>query len=79
MAETADVQTSKAQVDEPTLLSMLLKDGAVVLVGLSIWAAADMWYETTGLWIAQVVAVADAGECSLWLCGICHLPGIQHC
>jgi hypothetical protein len=51
---------------------MLLKDGAVALAALSIWAAADTWYQVTGLWLAQAVAVADGILVGLLLAALFH-------
>jgi hypothetical protein len=47
----------KGADSEPKLHRMLLKDGAVAFAALSLWAAADTWYQVTGLWLAQIVAV----------------------
>lgn len=46
--------------EEPGLAGMILRDGAVVFGALSLWAAADTWHQTTGLFIAEVVAIVDA-------------------
>jgi len=56
--EAASTEKSKTHV-EPKLLGMLAKDLAIIFAALSLWAAADTWYEVTGLMLAQVVSVAD--------------------
>ncbi len=55
----ADAESEQA-TDEPKLPGMLLKDIALFLAALSLWAAADTWHQITGLWVAQAVAVGDA-------------------
>ncbi len=74
MAEATQGTGAQAEdrTDEPGLTGMLLKDAAVILAALSLWAAADTWYAVTGLWIAQVVAVGDAILVGLLLAGLFH-------
>lgn len=57
---------------EPGLMAMLIKDAAIVFAALSLWAAADTWYEVTGLWLAQTVAVGDAILVGLLLAALAH-------
>ena len=57
---------------EPALRVMLIKDLTVVFAALSLWAAADTWYEVTGLWLAQIVAVGDALLVGLLLAALAH-------
>ena len=58
--------------DEPGLSGMLFKDLAAIFAGLSLWAAADTWYQVTGLWLAQVVAMGDAVLVGLLLAALFH-------
>ena len=58
--------------DEPSLVGMLLKDTAIIFAALSLWAAADTWYQVTGLWLAQVVAIGDAILVGLLLAALFH-------
>lgn len=57
---------------EPALFGMLLKDVAVIFAALSLWAAADTWYQVTELWIAQVLAVGDAVLVGLLIAALFH-------
>ncbi len=57
---------------EPSLIGMLLKDTAIIFAALSLWAAADTWYQVTGLWLAQVVALGDAILVGLLLAALFH-------
>ena len=68
----AAAERSETERSEPGLTGMLLKDAAVVFAALSLWAAADTWYVTTGLWLAQVVAVGDAILVGLVLASLFH-------
>ena len=45
---------------EPTLYTMILKDLGVVFAAISIWAAAETWYQSSGLFIAQIISIGDA-------------------
>lgn len=59
VAEPSD-QPQTAPRRPPKLNSLLLVDAAAGLAGMSVWAAADLWYTATGLGIAALVAVGDA-------------------
>ena len=59
-------------VEEPGLTGMVLRDLALVFAAISIWAAADAWYVTTGLWFAQVVAIGDAIVVGLIIASLFH-------
>lgn len=81
MADAADTTTrdaNEAEPDsprvkpEPGLIGMLFKDLAIVFAALSIWAAGDAWFQVTGLWLAQVVAVGDAVFVGLLLAAVFH-------
>jgi len=71
-AEDALDRKDRKDRPEPKLYIMLLKDGAVALAALSIWAAADTWYQVTGLWLAQAVAVADGILAGILLAALFH-------
>jgi len=45
---------------EPSLQSMLLKDSLILLAAMSLWAAANSWFEVSDLWLAKTLIVADA-------------------
>lgn len=51
---------------------MLVRDLAVAFAALSVWAAADTWYQVTDLWLAQAVAVGDAILVGLLLAALFH-------
>ena len=57
---------------QPGLAGMLIKDIAIVFAALSIWAAADTWHHTSGLWIAQIVSIGDAILVGLLLAALFH-------
>ena len=59
-------------VEEPGLTGMVLRDLALVFAAISIWAAADAWYVSTGLWFAQVVAIGDAIVVGLIIASLFH-------
>ena len=67
--EPENIKTERPQ---PGLTGMLLKDVAVIFAALSLWAAADTWYVTSGLWLAQVVALGDAILVGLILASLFH-------
>ena len=62
----------KAAAEQPNLAGMLLKDAAIVFAALSLWAAADTWYQVTDLWLAQIVAIGDAVIVGLLLAALFH-------
>jgi hypothetical protein len=67
MAEAADAYAAlakefteeKASVDVTPVSRLALRDGAIALAALSLWAAADAWYAATGLGAAALLAVLD--------------------
>ncbi|MEM7078056.1 MAG: hypothetical protein AAF513_05440 [Pseudomonadota bacterium] len=69
--ETSQTETTAAS-REPSLFGMVVRDLAVVFGALSLWAAADAWYQVTGLWIAQVIAVGDAILVGLIISSLFH-------
>ena len=71
-AEAAATEQASSKTREPRLWRMLLKDGAVVFGALSLWAAADTWYQVTGLWLAQIVAVGDGILVGVLLAALFH-------
>ena len=64
--------TDTASRPQPDLLPIALKDLAIILAALSLWAAADTWYLVTGLWLAQVVVIGDAILVGLLLTALAH-------
>lgn len=70
-SDTAKDEKSRAKA-EPGLFFMLLKDAAIILAALSIWAAADTWHQVTGLWLAEALSVADAILVGLLLASLFH-------
>lgn len=60
MSETETKEENGDKISEPSLDSMLLKDGLIVLAALSIWAAANSWFLVSELWMAKTLIVADA-------------------
>ncbi|NKB99117.1 MAG: hypothetical protein GKR90_11580 [Pseudomonadales bacterium] len=67
-ADTAEQE----ETVEPGLTGMLLRDIAIAFAALSLWAAADAWYQVTGLWFAQMLAVGDALLVGLLLAALFH-------
>ncbi len=45
--------------DATPVSRLALRDGAIVLVALSLWAAADAWHAQTGLFLASLLGVVD--------------------
>ena len=77
MAEsTADLEqeadTAQDTNSEPGLIRLIIQDLAVVFAAVSLWAAADTWYEVSGLWLAQVIAVGDAILVGLLIASLFH-------
>ena len=66
--ETKTTSTSES----PSHTGIVIKDLALVFAALSIWAAADTWYQVTGLWLANVLAIGDAVLVGLLLAGLAH-------
>jgi len=74
-ATASEVQATDEQATEdcePGLSGLLIRDVAAVLAGISLWAAADTWHQTSGLAIAQFVAVGDAILVGLLLAALFH-------
>ena len=59
-SQTQAHQTDDESSTEPSLNSMLLKDVLILLVALSLWAAANSWFQVSELWIAKILITADA-------------------
>ena len=75
MAESTAENAVGSDLDgpsEPGLAGMLIRDIAVILAALSVWAAADTWHQATGLWLAEAVAVGDAILVGLLLASLFH-------
>jgi hypothetical protein len=67
-----DTEHNDTETAEPSLASHLLKDAVVIFAALSVWAAADTWYETTQLGLAQMIAVGDAIIVGIILSTLAH-------
>jgi hypothetical protein len=67
MAEAADAYTTlteeftkeRESADVTKVTSLALRDGAIALAALSLFAAADAWYSATGLRGAALLSVLD--------------------
>ena len=59
-------------VDATPVSRLALRDGAVVLAALSLWAGADAWHTVTGLAFAQLLAVLDGFLAGAALVGLAH-------
>ena len=70
--QSTHARSNSEPKEQPELTGMLLKDIAITFAALSLWAAADTWYQVTGLLIAQVVAVGDAIVVGLLLASLFH-------
>ncbi len=62
----------EAETTQPALSGMLLRDAALLLAALSLWAAADTWYAVSGLALAQVIGVADGILVGLLIAALFH-------
>jgi len=76
MAEATD-QNEQAQPEavdaaEPKLYRLLLKDGVALFAALSLWAAADTWYQVTGLPLAVVLGIGNGILVGLLLSALFH-------
>jgi len=59
MADPQSDAASASPKDTTPVPRLALRDGALALAALSLWAAADTWYASTGLALAGLVAVLD--------------------
>lgn len=68
MAEATDAYAARAEeraaqettrADATPVSKLAMRDGAIALAALSIWAAADAWYTATGLRAAALLSVLD--------------------
>ena len=59
-SQTQEQTTHNEDGIEPSLQSMLLKDTLILLAAMSLWAAANSWFQFSELWIAKTLIVADA-------------------
>lgn len=59
-AERARLRSSGRSRRPPKLSMLLLTDLAAVLAALTLWGAADIWYQLSGLPLAGLVLVGDA-------------------
>ena len=60
LVEEIEAERSNAKSGDKTRVSSLaLRDGAIALAALSIWAAADAWYAASGLTSAALLSVLD--------------------
>jgi hypothetical protein len=68
MAEATDAYAPRAEelaaekttrADATPVSRLAMRDGAIALAALSIWAAADAWYTATGLGAAALLSVLD--------------------
>jgi hypothetical protein len=57
--EASRAEPKGADVDVTRVSRMALRDGAIALAALSIWAAADAWYAATHLSAAALLSVLD--------------------
>ena len=74
MSEGTDTSAGDTPLPEDaTPVSRLaLRDGAVVLAALSLWAGADAWHTVTSLAFAQLLAVLDGFLAGAALVGLAH-------
>ena len=57
--EASRAEAKGADVDVTRVSRLALRDGAIALAALSIWAAADAWYATTGLTAAALLSALE--------------------
>ena len=71
-AAASDAQVSDLPVDAVPVLQLGQRDGAIVLAGLSLWAAADTWQASTGLAFAGMLAALDGAVVGYFLGRMAH-------
>lgn len=61
MSEATVTETPAAErpADATPVAKLARRDGAIAIVGLSLFAAADVWYVTTGLGLATLLTVLN--------------------
>lgn len=68
-AETADADLP---VDATPVIKLAQRQGGIALAILSLWAAADAWYATTGLGFAYLLSGIDGAVVGWVLCSMAH-------
>jgi hypothetical protein len=58
-SQNSAVEDFKAPEDLTPVTKLALRDGAIALAALSLWAAGDTWYVTSGLGLAALLSVLD--------------------
>ena len=61
-----------SELKEPNIALLAGRDVAIVLVALTLWAAADTWYAVTGLGLAAIVSVLNGVLVGAALTGLVH-------
>ncbi len=59
MSTAANNEVTELPVDAEPVLRLGQRDGAIALAALSLWAAADAWYATTGLGFALLLSILN--------------------
>jgi len=62
----------KAPEDLTPVPKLALRDGALALAALSLWAAADTWHATSGLGLAAILSVLDGFVVGVVVSGLAH-------
>ena len=71
-AAATDAPVTDLPVDAVPVLRLGQRDGAIVLAGLSLWAAADTWQASTGLAFAALLATLDGALVGYFAGRIAH-------
>jgi hypothetical protein len=71
-AAGAQAEAQQAPADVTPVSRLALRDGALALAALSLWAGADAWYGATGLAFAGLVSVLDGFLAGAALGAIAH-------
>jgi len=59
MANAEALSPEAVPADATPVAKLAQRDVLIVLAALSLWAAADAWYATTGLWAAAALSALD--------------------
>lgn len=58
-SQSSETNDFKAPEDLTPVAKLALRDGAIALAALSLWAAGDAWHATSGLGLAALLSVLD--------------------
>jgi hypothetical protein len=70
--QVGETDEFKTREDATPVARLAMRDGAIALAALSLWAAADAWHHTTGLGFAALLSVLDGLVVGVVLSGLAH-------